>query len=97
MMTRYQVDSEEVFGAAGAVRASAARIEAEVGGMLAQLTSLQGSWVGQAATAFTGVIEEWRATQQRVVENLGAINQALGQAGAQYAETEQANAQLFRR
>jgi WXG100 family type VII secretion target len=96
-MTRYQVDSEEVFGAAGAVRASADRIQAEVGGMLAQLTNLQGSWMGQAATAFTGVVADWRTTQQRVVESLEGINQALGQAGAQYAETEQANARLFQR
>jgi 6 kDa early secretory antigenic target len=96
-MTRYQVDSEEVFGAAGAVRASADRIQAEVAGMLAQLTNLQGSWMGQAATAFTGVVADWRTTQQRVVESLEGINQALGQAGAQYAETEQANARLFQR
>ena len=96
-MTRFQVDSEEVFSAASAVRQSAARIEGEVSGMLAQLTSLQASWVGQAASAFSSVVTDWRSTQQRVAESLTQINEALGLAGQQYAETEQANAHLFGR
>lgn len=96
-MTRFQVDSEEVFNAASAVRQSAGRIESEVGGMLAQLTNLQSSWVGQASNAFSAVIADWRTTQQRVAESLAQINAALGQAGQQYAETEQANLHLFSR
>ncbi len=96
-MTRYQVDSEAVLSATGTVRASIGRIQAEVGGLHAQLTNLQGSWSGQAATAFQSVISEWRATQQRVEESLEGINQALTQAGQQYADIEQANARLFGR
>lgn len=94
-MTSYHVDSEAVLGATGAVRASIGRIQAEVGGLHGQLTSLQSSWGGQAATAFQGVIAEWRATQQRVEESLAGINQALTYAGQQYAEIEQANTRLF--
>jgi early secretory antigenic target protein ESAT-6 len=96
-MTSYQVDSEAVFGASGAVRASSDRIQAEVQGMLGQLTNLQSSWAGQAASAFQAVISDWRTTQQRVTESLVTINSALAQAGQQYAETEQANARLFNR
>jgi WXG100 family type VII secretion target len=96
-MTRYQVDSEAVLSATGAVRASIARIQAEVSGLHGQLTSLQGSWTGQAATAFSGVVTDWKATQQRVEESLSAINHALGQAGRQYADIEAANARLFAR
>jgi len=94
-MTRYQVDSEAVFTATGAVRSTIARIQSEVGGLDAQLTNLQSSWTGQAATAFAGVIAEWRATQRRVEETLGSINQALTHAGQQYADIEAANARLF--
>lgn len=83
--------------ATGAVRSSISRIQSEVAGLHGQLTNLQSSWSGQAATAFTGVVAEWTATQQRVEENLGAINQALTQAGQQYAEIEAANARLFAR
>ncbi|MDQ1580725.1 MAG: hypothetical protein QOD05_1500 [Microbacteriaceae bacterium] len=96
-MTTFQVDSEAVLSATSAVRASIDRIQAEVGGLHGQLTSLQSSWSGQAATAFQGVITDWRATEQRVEEGLAAINQALTQAAQQYAEIEAANARLFSR
>lgn len=96
-MTRYQVDSEEVFSASAMARATGERIEAEVSAMLTQLTNLQSSWSGQAATAFQGVIADWRATQQHVAASLVGINTALGQAGQQYADIEQTNARLFGR
>ncbi|HEV7565085.1 MAG TPA: WXG100 family type VII secretion target [Microbacteriaceae bacterium] len=96
-MTTFQVDSEAVLSATSAVRASIDRIQAEVSGLHGQLTSLQSSWSGQAASAFQGVITDWRATQQRVEESLAAINQALTQAAQQYAEIEAANARLFSR
>ena len=94
-MTRYQVDSEAVLSATGAVRSSISRIQSEVSGLHSQLAQLQSSWMGEAATAFSGVVTEWRATQQRVEENLASINQALTHAGQQYAEIEAANARLF--
>lgn len=96
-MTRYQVDSEAVLTATGAVRGSIGRIQAEVSGLHGQLVNLEASWSGQAATAFQSLIADWKATQQRVEENLNAINLALGQAGQQYADIEAANARLFLR
>ena len=96
-MTRYQVDTEAVLSATGAVRTSIGRIQSEVAGLHGQLTNLQSSWTGQAASAFSGVVADWKVTQQRVEENLAAINQALTQAGQQYADIESANARLFTR
>lgn len=94
-MTRYQVDSEAVFTAAGSVQSSIARIQAEVAGLYGQLVNLQASWTGVAASAFHGVVVDWKHTQQLVEENLAAINAALGHAAQQYADIEQANARLF--
>ena len=94
-MTRYQVDSEAVLSATGAVRSTISRIQSEVGGLHSQLTNLQSSWTGEAATAFSGVVAEWRATQHRVEESLAAINQGLTHAAQQYAEIEASNARLF--
>ena len=94
-MTRYQVDSEAVFTATGAVRGTIARIQSEVEAMQGQLAALQGSWSGNAALAFQTVVTDWKATQQRVEESLGAINLALRQAGQGYADVEAANARLF--
>jgi early secretory antigenic target protein ESAT-6 len=96
-MTRYQVDSEAVLAATGAVRASISRIQGEVGGLHAQLLNLQGSWTGQAASAFQTVVLDWKSTQQRVEENLAAINQALTLAAQQYADIEASNARMFGR
>ncbi len=94
-MTSYQVDSDAVLGAAGTVQASIGRIQAEVAGLYGQLVNLQASWTGVAATAFQGVVLDWKRTQQLVEENLAAINVALGHAAQQYADIEQANARLF--
>ncbi|WP_411699410.1 WXG100 family type VII secretion target [Conyzicola sp.] len=96
-MTRYQVDSDEVLGTSAAVRGSISRIQAEVGSMHGQLVNLQSSWSGPAAAAFQSLATEWRSTQQRVEENLAAINQALGAAGQQYADIEATNTRMFAR
>ncbi|MFO7690712.1 MAG: WXG100 family type VII secretion target [Cryobacterium sp.] len=96
-MTRYQVDGDAVLGATTAIQATIGRLQAEVAGLYAQLQNLEGSWTGQAALAFQGAAAEWRSTQQRIEENLAALNQALTVAGQQYVEIEQANTRLFGR
>jgi len=96
-MTRYSVDSEAVLGATATVRASIGRIQSEVAALHGQLVGLQGSWSGPAAAAFQSVVTEWKGTQQRVEDNLAAINQALTFAAQQYAEIESANARMFGR
>ena len=96
-MTRYQVDSEQVQMATQSVQGTIGRIRSEVASLLAQLSGLLGSWTGQASTAFQTAVEDWRMTQQHVEESLSGLSHALGAAGAQYAEAEQANARLFLR
>lgn len=94
-MPRFTVDSEAVLAAQSAVASTIPRVQADVASLLAQLTALQECWGGAAATAFQGVVGEWRVTQQRVEESLVAINQALGAAGRQYLEVEEANMRMF--
>ena len=96
-MTRSQGDRDAVAAATGNVRAAVSRIQAEVSGLHAQLANLQSSWTGQAATAFQGVVGDWKATQQRVEQSLAEINVALSQAGQLYAEAESQNARWFTR
>jgi len=96
-MTRYTVDSEAVAAATAAIRGTVARIQGEVSGLHGQLVALQGSWTGQASVQFQSVVSDWKLTQARVEESLGLISAALGQAGLQYAEVEQANQRLFLR
>jgi early secretory antigenic target protein ESAT-6 len=96
-VTRYQVDSDAVTAATSSAHASVGRIQAEVSGLHGQLTALQGSWTGQASTAFQAVVGDWKAVQERVEQSLSAISHALGQAAQQYAEIEASNARLFMR
>lgn len=96
-MTRYQIDSEAVAAATSSAQAAAGRIQAEVSGLHARLLDLQGSWTGQAASAFQSVVADWTTTQRRVEESLQLINTALAQAGQQYAEIELQNQRLFLR
>jgi len=96
-MTTYHVDAAQVSAATQTVQGTIGRIQGEVASLLAQLTGLQSSWTGQAATAFQGAVSEWRATQLHVEQSLAQLNHALGVAAAQYADAEQANARLFLR
>ncbi len=94
-MPRFTVDSEAVFAAQAAVAATIPRVQSDVAALLANLHALQDSWGGSAAAAFQGIVADWQATQQRVEESLVAINEALGAAGRQYLEVEEANVRLF--
>ena len=94
-MPRFTVDSEAVFAAQSAVAATIPRVQSDVAALLANLHALQDSWGGSAAAAFQGIVSDWQATQQRVEESLVAINEALGAAGRQYLEVEEANVRLF--
>ncbi|MBX3067622.1 MAG: WXG100 family type VII secretion target [Cryobacterium sp.] len=94
-MTRFQVDSEAVLGAHGNIQSTMSRIQAEANQLKSQLTDLQSSWTGPAATAFQSVLLDWTTTQAKVEQSLASIGQALGQAGRYYSEVEIANARMF--
>ncbi|GAA1837746.1 WXG100 family type VII secretion target [Agromyces salentinus] len=96
-MSSYHVDAAQVAAATQTVKGTIGRIQSEVASLLGQLTGLQSSWSGQAATAFQGAVADWRETHLRVEQSLDGLNLALGQAATQYAEAEQANARLFLR
>ncbi|WP_439591986.1 WXG100 family type VII secretion target [Microbacterium sp.] len=95
-MAVFSVDSDAVLSSTALVRGTIDRLQGEVNALLSQLTGLQSSWTGAAATAFQSSVEQWRATQRTVEESLAGINAALSLAGRQYAEAEQATMGLFR-
>ena len=96
-MTRFQVDSEAVLTATGAIRSSIDRVQSETSALHGQLAALQDSWSGQAAVAFQSLFQHWRTAELQMQESLAEISQALNFAGQQYADTEAANARLFSR
>lgn len=96
-MSRFEVDSAEVARAAGSARTSAAAISTEVANMMRYLTNLQTSWKGGASSAFTGVLMDWRATQQQVETSLEGISAALDSSARQYADVEAQTTRMFAR
>jgi early secretory antigenic target protein ESAT-6 len=96
-MTRYQVDSDAVLTATGAVRSAIGQLQNAAAGLNGHLATLQSSWTGSAAAAFGATVTDWNSTQLQVEESLAAINQSLSLAGQQYADIESANARLFGR
>jgi len=95
-MAVFTVDTDAVASTTTAVRATSDRLQTETAAMMSQLTQLQGSWTGSAATAFQGCAEQWRSAQAHVEQALTSISVALQNAGNQYAEAEQYSAGLFR-
>lgn len=94
-MTTFHVDSAAVTAAATHARSTIARIQTDVASLHAQLTGLGASWSGPAATAFQDVVARWRTTQNRIESELTSLNEALGVAGRQYADMEQAHLRMF--
>lgn len=95
-MAVFSVDSEAVLNATNQVQNTAERIRAENQSMRVQLNNLQQNWTGAAALAFQEVSEKWSLAQRQMEDALSSISVALGNAGRQYAETEQHAASLFR-
>jgi len=93
----YHVDAAEVSAAASRAAASAETIRAEVAGLIARLESLQGTWQGGAAQAFSAMLAQWRTAQAQLEVALDGMGTGLAQAASQYDSAEQAAARLFAR
>lgn len=96
-MAQYHVDAAEISRGAQRATQSGERIRAEVAGLLATLTALEGTWQGGAASAFNGVLEQWRGAQAQVESALESMGLALGQAAQEYEAAEQQASRLFSR
>lgn len=94
-MPQFQVDSEHLRSSSAAVSASVSSIRDAVGGMYANLTSLQSAWRGGAASQFGSVVTQWRAAQQQMEQSLESIQRALSQASDVYADAETQASRLF--
>lgn len=96
-MSQYHVDSAQVASASALAAGSAQAIRTEVASMLGHLRGLEGSWQGGAATAFTGLVQQWHSTQLQVEAALDEITAALGNAAEQYRVAEDTATRMFAR
>jgi WXG100 family type VII secretion target len=95
MSAQFQVDTERISAASGDIARISGEIEGQVTAMMARLQGLQDAWTGTASSRFQALVGEWQATQRQVRASLDSIGTVLGQAGAQYAETEAQTLRMF--
>jgi 6 kDa early secretory antigenic target len=94
-MTTFQVDSTAVLDANRAAQATLEQLRGDAARLTATLTALQGSWSGQAATAFQQVLANWTTTQRTIETQMAQLQQVLTNAAQQYQESELRNYQMF--
>lgn len=95
MSGQFQVDTDRIHAAATDIAAIANEIESQVQAMMGRLNALEDAWRGSAAAQFQGVVSQWQGTQSQVKASLDSIGRVLGQAGAQYADTEAQAVRMF--
>ena len=95
LMTHFSVDSDQVVAATASINQTLAKVVADHDLLLGQLTSLQSSWTGSAASSFQELVVRWRQTSSTVENQLAEIAAALALAASQYVDIEMSNQRLF--
>ena len=67
-----------------------ADVQADLAALRGQLVPLQGAWVGDAATAFAGLMARWDADARSLSDALQAIGEAIAGSGRTYQQQEEA-------
>ena len=81
---------EEMARAGRHVLAVDAEVQADLAALRGQLVPLQGAWMGEAATAFAGLMARWDADARALAEALRAIGEAIQGSGRTYQQQEEA-------
>lgn len=94
-MTHFHVDAAALDSATIHINSTIDRLTSDIATLGGQLRSLDGSWSGPAALAFSELIAEWTTASGRVTESLNSIGVALRQIQTHYLETEATNVRLL--
>ena len=94
-MAGIRVTPEQLQSMSGRVASGAAGIQSELSGMAGSLSPLGSDWAGVAQQRFEALWAEWQRSAQTLHEALTGISSLLAQAGAHYADAEQAIAGSF--
>jgi WXG100 family type VII secretion target len=97
VMSGIRVTPEQLQTLSGRVGAGSASIETELRGLSSSLAPLGSDWAGMAQARFLQLWAEWQRSAEGLHAALTGISQMLQQAGASYADAEQAIASSFGR
>ena len=67
-----------------------ADVQADLAALRGRLEPLRGAWVGDAATAFTGLMARWDTDARALSEALRGIGEAVQGSGRTYEQQEEA-------
>lgn len=95
MSNHFAVDTARIAAASGDIERIAGSIESEVRAMMAKLVALQDCWQGSASARFQAVMQDWKATEERVTSSLQQVSATLRLTGQDYEEVEQTNRMRF--
>jgi WXG100 family type VII secretion target len=84
-----QVTTSALLAVAGELESVADGLRAGLGSLDGEVSGLLGSgWSGEAASAYSGVWQEWHEGAQRVAEGLTAMTGLLQEAAGRYSATD---------
>jgi WXG100 family type VII secretion target len=66
-----------------------ADVQADLAALRGQLEPLRGTWLGDAATAFTGLMARWDTDARSLSEALRVIGEAVQGSGRTYRQQEE--------
>jgi WXG100 family type VII secretion target len=92
-----RVTPEQLQSISGQLNSGAANIEQTNSQLQSQVAPLGSDWAGVAQARFHELWAEWQRSSQGLQQALHGISQLMGQASANYADTEQAVASTFQR
>ena len=87
------VETSALVAVAGELDSVAQGLRSGVSSLDNEVSSLLGSgWSGEAASAYSGVWQEWHEGTQRVVEGLARMSALLQDAASRYSATDDSGA-----
>jgi len=88
-VSRVQVATSELIAVSTELEMLAQTLRSGLGTLDSDISDLLGGgWSGQAATAYTGVWQEWHQGAAQVVEGLGRMSGLLQEAAERYGATD---------
>ena len=95
MASQLRVDAEKAFNASHAVSNDAEELRDELRRIEHDWDNLSSGWHGTAASAYTGLWQEWYEGASALVHALAESSRRLGQAAVSYQEQDVAAAQTL--
>ncbi|MGH3872246.1 MAG: WXG100 family type VII secretion target [Pseudonocardiaceae bacterium] len=97
MAQQFGAEFEQMAAAANHVAEVNQSVQGQLLSLRNQLAPLAGAWKGQAATAFTLLMQRWDTDAGNLNQALDSIGEQIRGSGATYAQADEAEHQTYSR